>query len=356
MKKIVLLFPLMATALTLCAQPVVNHQFFPRIGHVQSLVSVYPDGITVGTAGGNQNWDFSGLEAIPGAPQTTLEHMSPGLTPFGDAFPEANISGIFTDTIEFFTYYEVTPESWDWIGSGAELGALPFTDPLTILRPMAFDGSFRDTARLSLVYPELEYHQYIEQEVRYRAYGTLKLPQGTFNEVVLIETTQMEIDSFLFPSEGFYSIDTIYTQGYNWMQGGAPGPLCSHSVSNGTSKFVIEGQEPSYSTFGPEYDTRYDRGLVSTVKEPERQPLGIMVLAPNPAEGQCRLSLEAESYFPEASLQLRDATGRLLRSEAIAMQKGFNQYPVVVEGLPAGLYLVSITNGETVQTSRLVVR
>lgn len=355
MKKAVLLFHLLAIAIVISAQPVVNYQFFPRIGHTQILAQADPEGITVGQAGANQIWDFSGLEAIPGAPQTTVENMSPGLTPFGDAFPEANVSGIFTDTVEFYTYYRVSPDGWDWIGSGSEFGPLPFTDPLSILRPMEFNGSFRDTARLALVYPDLEYHQYLEHEVRYRAYGTLKLPQGTFYDVVLIETSQMEIDSFLAPTEGFYSIDTFYTQGYNWMQLGAPGPLCSYSVSSGSSKLVFGGEE-QYSTFGPDYGAQYDIDLISSVKGAEPQPIGAMALAPNPAEGQSWLSLDAERHYPAARLELRDATGRLLRSEPVAIQAGQNRYPIAVNGLPGGLYLVSVSDGKTAQTTRLVVR
>ncbi|MCO6475711.1 MAG: T9SS type A sorting domain-containing protein [Phaeodactylibacter sp.] len=356
MKKIVLLFQLLAAVLSLTAQPAVNHQFFPRIGHVQTLAEVYPDGISPGEAGPGRSWDFSGLEAIPGAVQTTLENMSPGLTPFAAAFPEANVSGIFTDTVEFFTYYKVSPESWEWIGSGAELGAMPFTDPLTILKPMEFNGSFRDTARQELVFSELEFYQYIEQEVTYRAYGTLKLPQGAFYDVVLIETNQIEIDSFVFPFDGFYSLDTIYTQGFNWMQLGAPGPLCTYHVSNGSSKFVFEGLDPEYSTFGPEYDAQYDIGLVSSVKGPGNEPLGEVLLAPNPTEGQSWLSLQAGQQHGNAHLEVRDAAGRLLRSAPVAVQEGHNQYPVPTDGLPAGLYLISVTNGKNAQTIRLVVR
>ena len=341
---------------TLLGQPAFNHQFFPRIGHSQVMAQVYPEAINPGLPEPGQVWDFSGLEIIPGAPQTTVENMSPGLTPFGDAFPEANVCGIFTDTVGFYAYYKITPDGWDWIGSGTELGALPFTDPLSILRPMAFNGSFRDTARMELVSPGLEYYKYIEQEVGYRSYGTLRLPQGNFYNVVMIEMHQMEIDSFSFSSEGFYSIDTIFTNTYNWMQAGTPGPICIYQVSNGSSKVDFGGQEPEYSTFGPEYDAQYDIGLISSADGPGLYPLGTMALAPNPAQDNSWLYLQSGQAFREAILEVRDSAGRLMRAVPVAIDEGENKYQVPVEGLPAGLYLVILANGKATQATRLVVR
>lgn len=355
MKKIFLLFVTIIGCWQVNAQPVIGTQFFPRIGHNQERVEVFHFSISPGNIGPGQTWDFSLLQAPPGALRTTYEHHSPGLTPYGEDFQQANVAAIITDTIEIFAYYSIHPNGWDWLGVGTEFGPQVFDDPLSILRPMAMDDFFRDTASLSYVFEGFEYYQYIEEEVWYRASGTLKLPQGTFHDVVLVQTNQIEIDSFLFGDEGFYSIDTIYTQVYNWMLAGAPGPLGTYSISEGVSKLVFEGEDPIITIFDPEVEAQFDLNLPTATDEPERS-IEDLSIAPNPASGIAWLNLTAREQVSNASMKVLDATGRTLRNESIDIQEGTNRYPLNIDGMPGGLYWVTVTSREQTQTSRLIVK
>lgn len=340
----------------LIAQPVIDASYYPQTGQVQERVSVFHLGIEPGDPGTNRTWDFTGLQLPAGAQRTTFENVPPAETPFGIAFPQANVAGIITDTVELYAYYKTGNDGWQWLGVGTEFGPQEFEDPLTILKPMAFDEFFTDEARAAYIFPDVEYHQYIEEEVWYRAYGTLKLPQATFHNVILVETNQLEIDSFLFVEEGFYSVDTLITQIWNWMIPNVAGPIGTFSITNGTSKFVIEGEEPQYSSFGPEYDTEFDLNTTTSVHIPKNQNITQFSCAPNPASGMTWLSIDVKESFDYATLRLLDGLGRVIRTENLALTNGEQTIPLDLNGLPGGLYGVSLFVAGETQSTQIMIK
>ncbi len=339
------------------AQPVIGPDYYPQSGQIQERVSVFPLGIAPGEAGANRTWDFTGLQLPAGATRTTYENLLPNQTPYASAFPLANVAGIITDTVELYTYYHIGSHGWVWLGVGTLFGPQVFDDPLTILQPLAFNESFRDTARASYVFEGFEYYQYIEEEVWYRAYGTLKLPQATFHNAILVETNQMEIDSFLFTEEGFYSVDTIITQIWNWMIPGVGGPIGTYDVSEGTSKLVFEGAEPEFSSFGPEYNAEFDLNTTTAFNTPQKTTLNHVSCTPNPASGTTWITLDSTDGIAHASLKLLDASSRIVRAEMIEWTEGSQGYALNLTGLSGGLYWVQLTSEEgNTQTIPLVVR
>ncbi len=340
----------------LIAQPVIDASYYPQPGQVQERVSVIHLGIEPGEAGANRTWDFTGLQLPAGAQRTTFENVLPAETPFGSAFPQANVAGVITDTVELYAYYKTGNDGWHWLGVGTEFGPQEFEDPLTILKPLAFNESFTDQASAAYIFPEVEYHQYIEEEVWYRAYGTLKLPQATFHNVILVETNQLEIDSFLFVEEGFYSVDTLITQIWNWMIPNVAGPIGTLSITNGTSKFVVVGEEPQYSSFGPEYDVAFDINTTTSVHTPKNQSITQFSCAPNPATGMTWLSIDAKNGFSNATLKLLDGMGRVIRTENLALTDGEQSIPLDLTGLPSGLYWVSLLVAGENQATQIMIK
>lgn len=79
-------------------------------------------------------------------------------------------------------------------------------------------------------------------------------------------------------------------------------------------------------------------------------------LYPNPASGQ--VTARYGSALPiDATLQLFDATGQLLREESLrALQGDTLPYPISLTGLPAGLYTVRVSDGGVVISRKLLIQ
>ncbi len=357
MRMAVLLFISLFSALSLSAQPALDSEYFPKLGAVQLLREIDPGSLPAEIATGpNQSWNLEGIEPLEGAPPITMEYIDPAITPYAAWFGEANICNLITDTASYFAYFKADENGWDYLGVGTDFGPIAFNDPMTMLKPMNFGESFKDTAVSALEYPDFGYYQFITQQVWYRGYGTLKLPQGDFSQVILVESRQEEIDSLTIPSEGFYGIDTIFTTTWSWYKAGMANPLGTYSISSSRSKQVIPGEEPSYWESSESAYGQFDLDVVSGIGEQPVQQIGQMDVFPNPAQGEAWLSVESPRNEPDAQLALFDATGKMVRTERAALSEGQNRLQVRLDNLQAGLYTVSLLSGGQAQSVRVVVK
>ncbi|MCB0571187.1 MAG: T9SS type A sorting domain-containing protein [Phaeodactylibacter sp.] len=355
MRMAVLLFVSMFASCALFAQPVLNSEYFPKLGLIQTMTEIDPGSLPAISVGASQTWDFEDIVPLDGAPATTFEYIDPVITPYGESFGDANICNLITDTASYFAYFKVDENQWDYLGVGTDFGPIVFDDPMTMLKPMTFGASFKDTAISYLEFPDFGYYQFITQQVWYRGYGTLKLPQGDFYQVILVESNQKEIDSLAIPSEGYYSIDTIVTTSWAWYKAGITNPLGTYSLSSARSKQSVAGQEPTYWESSEEADAQFDLSVVSAILE-KAQPLGAdMAVYPNPASGDAWLSVEALYNSSAVRLAIFDATGKAVRQESVSLTEGPNRIQLRKGNLQPGLYLVSLfLEGQQLST-RLII-
>ena len=80
---------------------------------------------------------------------------------------------------------------------------------------------------------------------------------------------------------------------------------------------------------------------------------GALALFPNPSPSGTAVTLTLPHAYAEATVSVRDATGRELRSEAVA---GRRTLSLPVGGLSAGLYSVEVQTANGARTERLVVQ
>ena len=77
--------------------------------------------------------------------------------------------------------------------------------------------------------------------------------------------------------------------------------------------------------------------------------------APNPARTTTTALLPALPGTATATLTLRDALGRALRTQTVALSTAGLHQELDLSGLPAGLYAVQVRAGTATATRRLVV-
>lgn len=166
-------------------QPVVNNAEDFNIGMVLQFQKCSPVNINPGNAGANQVWDFSGLQPLPGI--TTEWMVSPSSTPFGSAFPTANLVEKYSDGR--FVYVNKSGNQNYLVGFADTTSPYPptsFPDPMLFAqRPLVFGTVVTDTFTLAgspatgiiTIDPD--------------AWGTLILPYGTFNNVLRVKITEV---------------------------------------------------------------------------------------------------------------------------------------------------------------------
>ncbi len=130
-----------------------------------------------------------------------------------------------------------------------------------------------------------------------------------------------------------------------------------------------DGVDTTYETytgsynFGYIYAATYGRGLFYTDKY--MKPVGIInndmptqinsiSVYPNPVSNQATIafSLEENAII---NVAVYNINGTVVMNKQMTEQKGEHQYSLDCSALPGGMYVVSISNGKTVQTGKFIV-
>lgn len=280
MKKAVLLVlsNMILTSLIFC-QITVNSGDFPSIGDTYTWATdIEPTGITPGSPGPNQTWDFTGSVEDETSP---ILFVSPSATPFAAHYPMANIATNADDTI--YSYMLKNSNKASYHGTAI---VAPEGDPLIFhIYPEElfanYPINYLDTWQEEF-YSEyyiatgtpgadsMRFKSATEKDVVVDAWGTVIIPLGTFN-ALRIKEVEMSYDSTWFKIAGiwmlqFTSTHTFYN--YEWITNQQP-----------VAPFVANMS--SMDDFATIEDVTWVKDVVADVEEQVLQiPLNIY---PNPA-------------------------------------------------------------------------
>lgn len=185
MKKQFLILILITISNLVWAQPVITNAEDFDIGTVLKFQKCDPINVSAGNAGANQTWNFSNLTSLP---DTSTEWMlDPSTTTNGSLFPTSNL--VVKVSNGQFTYLNKTINENNIVGFIDTTSAFPAThypNPMLIAkRPLNYGTVVTDTFTLSgssalgivTFNPD--------------AYGTLILPNGTYNNVLRVKISQV---------------------------------------------------------------------------------------------------------------------------------------------------------------------
>jgi hypothetical protein len=130
-KKYFISFVILFSSLCIIAQPQLNSTDFPVV-YSSSIYSADISGLTsIGNAGPNQSWDFSG---VPLTFDGTISVIPANSTPYFANFPSANYCWRSTSNGNTFTEYEyhtLTSTNFVTIGSASANGLSILSNPNT---------------------------------------------------------------------------------------------------------------------------------------------------------------------------------------------------------------------------------
>jgi len=192
--------------------------------------------------------------------------------------------------------------------------------------------------------------------------GAFDSPTATFGTSVLTNVGSVTFDVFVARLA-----DAGATSSFAWAQraGGANDDYAVALSISGQQLLVAGSATPpasfgSFAITGPSGSLERTAFLASltdptlTATAAAQGPLSFS-LAPNPARTAITVQLPAQPGTPTATLTLRDALGRAVRTATVALPPAGLRHELDLTGLAPGLYAVQVRAGAVVATRRLVV-
>lgn len=310
---------------------------FPLVGDTLSMVNGDTSAYAVPSFGSGQTWDYSAVSFA--GTKTNILFVDPSKTTNGSKFSGSNIAEQTTaGAVKNTIYYTRNGSSLTIIGTDQSGGAfgvtMPYADNEKLMDyPFASGSSKTDTYGASAA-GSFGTTNYRNGQVNtyYRGSGTLKTPNMTYNNAILIEIESQQIDSTKSAFGSFVTQDFVERR-FLW------------GVS-GTRGWVMETSRRDNKGLGGTVVTKTMRTkfVASAGVGIAMSNITNLSLYPNPTGYDAVLTFYS---LTPTQLKIYDACGKECLSLA-ANGTGQQQVSLPVSGLKAGIYLVRV-NGETLK-------
>jgi len=305
-----------------------THQVFGSSVITQST-TYDTTGVVPGNAGNGVTWDFSTLSKPVVGANDTVTYLDPSKTPGFSLFPKATIASHGCSGCGY-SYSNTVADSILTLGSytSATNYSINTNPDKQIVCPFAYGNNYSETSYLT-VPNDNSYHMYTSKTVTYDGYGTLKLPSGTYSNVVRLHTAEHTVDSIL-SIKGYASVSDINS--YTWMN--EPSGTVMFSILNG----AVGSYKYKYVTYTSSNDVSTGISLVSSHQK------NSIVLLPNPCRMQSAVSLQLAENA-SVHMVLYNSLGQEVSTiENKFLESGNYKYDLNVSG--KGIYFLrSIIDG-----------
>ncbi len=341
MKKIYFLFIALLCTGTLLSQPVITYSGnCPQIGDVYQQL-YFDEQVDPGLAGANQVWDFSYVGYYESG---LYQAIDPAGTPFVSDFPESNIAYTYDQSEHSYSYGHYSPTELLNNGTGFEDEQSPiiihYSDPATLMvYPYSFNNTFEDTYYGEFTTSGLLTRERGTINTVADGWGSITTPEGVFNSVLRVKTQRTHTDS-VWMDDLFIYVTTVHYFDYSWYAPDVKIPVFAITISD------CQG---GYDTLG------YYITAPQQINETNER-LAFFMIYPNPAHDQMSITFKAK-YGDQVSISVMDMSGKeLIRQDNNILSTGIQNVPLNLKELHNGLYLVKISDGTKVKSTKLVIR
>lgn len=329
----VVLGTLMVAGLPILAQPTLTQaNCAPAVGGklTYKLIAY----TTPGGTGANQTWDLS---QVTSSSTDTTKFVTASSTSNGSSYSLANICGASLNSA--YSYYNVNSAAWQNYGTVAPSGiVMVYSDPEDLLQfPFTYNNTFSDNWAGTFISSGYKFYRTGKTTVTADGYGTLKLPNGTYKNVLRIHLVQAYKDSAFI---GYKYIASYNNDQYMWYLPGNQGGVASvyNLTANGGS-------------FTGGY---YSAGIATGFSE--LSAISSFSIFPNPAKEEINIKLEL-NQAKKVEVKLYSSLGETVAVSAVS--EGLmaeNEYKMETGNLPDGIYFAEINlDGVAVSSRRFIV-
>jgi len=289
--------------------------------------------ITPGAPGANMTWDYSMLTAH----QTdTVALMLPAQTPYAADFPFANFVVALPSSSQyaFFTRNSNVFSNVGVAGDGGDYGfVVAHLEPANIYLdfPVNYGNSRVENYSMEVRIADnsfpgvdsVKYKTSTEEHLSVDAWGTMKLPIGTFDALRQKEekTIRDTIWTRFFGNWIVLSTSVTETDTYNWW---------TNDVGAGFSLCSIDVDRPTMEITGITFLNSYTVGVETNQEE-------LVSCFPNPTSNVLKMDYP-ESIRPEQVI-VSNMMGQLFQ---VPVQIGSGCITLQMNELPSGMYVVSL--------------
>lgn len=288
-------------------------------------------------------WDFSELEPTGDVPQNFIPVSDAPFSYqflFNNPFDQAHvadfalntdgfeISGISLD--DFYQFYQNDNEAFTIVGYGATVNSIPVpgqTNPVddVYLFPLDYADVHEGYSEWEISIPTLAYYK-LEQTRSYTVdgWGSLTTPAGTYDALRVTMEIESHDSIYIELIQQGVTFDRTSTE-YHWLANEEGVPVLRVVETLGQTsqiQYKVASEEPDFV-----------EELNQTIK-----------VYPNPTNGLVYLS----SAFAENEVSLFNTTGQLLKTWK-------NVGVIDLEAFAAGNYLLQVTQGNSIQTQRIIL-
>ncbi len=273
MKKVIsqIIF-LLVFSCNLNAQITITESDVPMIGDVQAAIEAdVTPGISIGSPGANQTYDFSGLIGID---TTISEFISPTGTPGENSFPTATLA---VESGGDISYLEINSTATLFLGVSVDTSGMGdyfdlVYDPSIkfIELPTTYGTSYMDESGFSITadgsdlgFDSIRIISREVKNVNFDGYGTVITPLGSFDGLreEAITTSYDTSQAYLFGIWQTLLTDMSIDTSYNWYSKDSKGILVSVDIQDGEISYV-EYQDLNPTIMVPSAAFTYiDQGL-----------------------------------------------------------------------------------------------
>ncbi|MDB5258702.1 MAG: hypothetical protein JWM14_3397 [Chitinophagaceae bacterium] len=245
MKKLLLSNLLLFLSIGVFAQPVLTSDEMLPYGSVLNykFITDYSM-IDVTSTGANVTWDYSTV-TLDGSDDLNITMVNPSSTPYASSFPNSNYAYHETQgTDEDYRYFSLTSSKMERVGSYAS-SAKTYSDPqVEYVFPLTLNTTNNDTWD-----NDQSSFGGGTYDLNCIAYGTLKLPDATYNNVLLVKVSFDEGGFLDFDSYFWYDSDNgavlfQYVQGDGFFV--ADQALYVSSLTVGTDPIILSSANAYY--------------------------------------------------------------------------------------------------------------
>ncbi len=311
------LLPFLGTLSLIClvslsyAQPTITAAANPQVGDRWEATMLDFNSFDPGPTGPNQTWDFSMVPTQAGFPPFEFSVLDTQNAPMSAAFPNASYV-MKWDLIGFqFYQYEFTDNQ-----TRATLGGVVFdngtvlsqstylNDDNAVQYPLIYQKTYSFTATEQTVVTGFTLNSFIDGEVTIDGYGTLKLPNATYQDVLRMTIKRIKVDTIF---AGIVERDTSFQ--HLWMQEGNGLALLVYEYS-----LDVDGGEPTLY-----YSKKLNSsGLFSTAATPAIP----ITLFPNPVQDRAFLVTNAFGMHEHVEVNLMNLQGQRVKQLYIGTWSG----------------------------------
>lgn len=285
----------------------------PTFGETYEVQYAEADGFSPGSGGANQTWDFSNMDLSFFEIQFSILSPEDGIATTN--FPDADFIWLL-DEFEAYNYYQVEDNGLTLIGGAfGSPGDVTFLDVFSDLEdglqlPMTYPDTYEYSSAWTSYFFGISSEGYREGAVEVDGYGTIILPNGTYDNVLRVVITSTTTVSGL----------TVTETQTSWMLPGQFVPVMVFTTSDDPEEI------PSV------YYCK--RNAINATQLPLMVDYGIRV-AGNPVTTNLNL-LGTEALPHDLQLRLLDAQGR-------EVQRSWPQSVIATDLLAKGTYYLLAT-------------